>query len=219
MEEVQRKNYHLVYLYIFGITFLTTTLSFIGYKIQLLPMLISLIIVIAGFYFVWIKKLSKVNLYFNNILNLLAANIIAYFLINYFIKSQDTITGLIIGIAVMDVFSFTKRGKNTLNAKLSGNINTMARLSICLPVPGNPGLQQIIGVGDLLYYSIITMYYIKLAGTSAGLQAAMIILIGQLVNTIAILVLKRIQKEKYKGFPATLFPGMFIIIANVFRMI
>jgi hypothetical protein len=220
MEKVQRNYYLLIYIFILVITFITTALCFLSNNMPVLLMLISLIIIMAGIYFVWLKKLSKRILYFNNILNILAANILAYFLIHYLINSQSTIIGMILGIVVMDVFSFTKRGKNTLNAKLSGNINTMARLSVCLPIPKKPGLQQIIGVGDLLYYALITMYYIKSGRTSAaGIHAAMIILIGQLVNIIAILVIKRIQKEQYKGFPATLFPGIFIIIATVFRFI
>ncbi len=219
MKEFKRNYYFLIYLFLLVITFITTALCFIFYKMPVLPILVSLIIIIVGIYFVWLKKLSKRNLYFNNILNLLAANIIAYFLVHYLIKYQSTIIGMILSIAFMDVLSFTKRGKNTLNAKLIGNINTMTRLSICLPIPGNPGLQQIIGVGDLLYYSIITMFYLKSGGRSAGLHAAMLILIGQLVNIIAIQVLKRVQKEHYKGFPATLFPGVYIIIATIFQFI
>jgi hypothetical protein len=167
----------------------------------------------------WSRKLSKKTLYLNNILNILAANLIAYFLIGYLMKSQDTITGLIIGVVGMDVFSFTKRGKNTLNAKLAGNINTLARLSICLPIPGHPGLQQIIGIGDLLYYSIITMYYINAYGMLTGLKAGMIILFGQIVNIISTEVLKKIQKEQYKGFPATLFPGLVIILVDIIGLI
>jgi hypothetical protein len=219
MENEHRKNFYLVYIFIFVITFIVTALTFISYRIPQWLMLFSFILVIAGICFLWLRKLSKTNLYLNNLLNLLISNIIAYFLTSYLIISQDRIMGFIIGIVAMDVFSFTKRGKNTLNAKLTGNINTMARLSICLPIPGSPGLQQIIGVGDILYYSTITMYFIKSSGTLSGLYAVMIILIGQFINIIAILVLNKYQQEKYKGFPATLFPGMFIFIVSVFRLI
>lgn len=219
MEEAKRKYYFLVYIFILAITLIVIALSFISYKIPVLPMLILLALVIAGICFVWVSKLSKKNLYLNNILLLLAANILAYILINYVIKYTDTVNGIIIGVAVTDVFSFSKRGKHTLNAKLSGNINTLARLSVCLPLPKIPGLQPIIGVGDLLYYSIITIYYTEKGGILTGLYAGLIIFIGQLANIIAILILKKIQKERFKGYPATLFPGMFALIANVLRLI
>jgi hypothetical protein len=219
MAKEKYKYYYLKYVFLWGITFLIVALSFISYKISILPMLVSFIIIMVSVILLWSRKLSKNSLYLNNLLNILAANMIAYFVTGYVIKSQDTMLGVIVGVAVMDVFSFTKRGKNTLNAKLAGNINTMARLSICLPIPGYPGLQQIIGVGDLLYYSIITIYYIKSYGMLSGLNAGIFILIGQIVNIIFIEVLKKIQKEQYKGFPATLFPGAVIILAMVIGLI
>ncbi|HEX3078363.1 MAG TPA: hypothetical protein VHQ24_16015 [Lachnospiraceae bacterium] len=151
----------------------------------------------------------------NNIINLFAPNVIAYFILFYIAKSKEFIFGYIVAVAAMDVFSFTKAGKQSLNRKLIGNTNSLARLSICLPVPRKPGLQPIIGVGDILYYTIITMFCIYSKNVTAGLYAAIIVLIGQLVNTVSTSILIRVQKEHYKGFPATLFPGLFIFIVGI----
>lgn len=219
MDNTKRKNFILAYIYIIAITFLVIALSYISIKIPILPMMITFIFVIAAICFVWKRKLSKFILYVNNVLLLLATNIIAYILVNYVIKSLDSLNGIVVSVSVIDVISFTKLGKHTLNAKLMNNTNSLARLSVCLPLPKVPGLLPIIGAGDLQYYSMITMYYIKTAGNMAGLYAALILVIGQLINIIAILILKKIQKERYKGFPATLFPGMFIFIANIFGLI
>lgn len=219
MNEKKHDNYYMEYICMLVITGIICTISFIIYKLPTLIMIISFIFIMAATVLLWLRKLTKKNLYLNDFLNLLAPNIIALFFVSNLIKSKSTIIGFMLGVAIMDVFSFTKRGKNTLNAKLAGNINTMARLSICLPIPGKPGLQQIIGVGDLFYYSMITMYYIHFAGILASLKAVLIIFIGQLVNIVSIILLKRIQKNLYKGFPATLFPCVFIIIADCLHMI
>lgn len=219
MNEKKHDNYYMEYICMLVITAIICSISFIIYKLPTLIMIISFIVIIAATVLLWLRKLTKKNLYFNDVLNLLLPNIIALFFVSNVIKSKSGIMGFMLGVAIMDMFSFTKRGKNTLNAKLVGNINTMARLSICLPIPGKPGLQQIIGVGDLFYYSMMTMYYIHFAGASAGLKTALIIFIGQLVNIVSIVLLKIIQKSRYKGFPATLFPCVFVIIGDCLHII
>lgn len=219
MENEQHNNYSLAYILISIVTFVAIALSFAIYRLPALPMLISILIVMAGICFVWSRKLSKKNLYVNNVLILLVANMLAYFFTDYLIISKDRLFGFVIGVAVVDVFSFTKRGKHTLNAKLAGNVSTLARLSICLPIPGKPGLQQIIGVGDLVYYSTITMFFLKAPEASNGLIVAILILVGQFVNIISTMVLKKLQKEQYRGFPATLFPGVIVFIASIIQWI
>jgi hypothetical protein len=180
-------------------------------------MIIPVLFVTLGLIIVWKKALSKKLLYFNNLLLLLFPACLAYFAVSYVIHSTDIIIGLVAGVAVMDVYSFTKRGKNTLNAKACGNMNTLARLSVCLPVPKKPGLQPIIGVGDLTYYSLIMMYFVKSDGMKAGAITFLIILLGQLINILSIIYVKK--KQLFNGFPATLFPGLFIFIAVVLNII
>jgi hypothetical protein len=179
----------------------------LSYNIVIPAFCIILIFIIL----LWTKKLSKKTLYFLDILNLLEANLVGYLIIYIVISSSDTMIGILCGVIVADVFSFTKSGKNTLNAKLVGNINTLAKLSICLPVPKKQGLSPIVGVGDLIFYSMIIMHSIKYQGISVGYISFLLILAGQTANILFISII--IRKNWYKGFPATLFPGVFFIAA------
>lgn len=216
MSEPQKKTLIWEYIYMLLITAIIGLLPFLYYKLPSVIMLIFVIFVVAGLIIVWKSKLSKKLLYFNNLLLFIFPACLAYFANCYIIHSMDTIIGVVVGVAVMDVVSFTKRGRNTLNAKASANMNTLARLSVCLPVPKKPGLQPIIGVGDLTYYSVIMIYFINSDGVQAGLIAFSVIFLGQLVNILAIMYVKK--KQLFDGFPATLFPGLFIFIGAILHI-
>jgi hypothetical protein len=173
-------------------------------------------ITLFGVLVVWKKPLSKKLLYINNLLLIFASLCITHILIFVFALSTDSLIGVLAGVAIMDFISFTRAGRITLNAKLVGNMNLLARFSIVLPVPKKPGLQPIIGVGDLTYYSLITMFFLKTDGITAGLISALIIFVGQCVNIIFIAIMKK--RQWAKGFPATMFPGLFILIAIFFNI-
>lgn len=164
---------------------------------------------------IWAKPLSKKSLYLLNILNLLGAACLAYLIINKVIKSTDSFIAMIIIIAVMDVFSFTRKGRKTPNARLMNNTNALARLCICLPVTGKPGLQPIIGVGDLYFYSAILLFNLNMFSIHAFGRTFFMLLVGQLGNIIVISIIK--NKSWFKGFPATLFPGLFCILSLFLR--
>lgn len=208
---IQKTNYIWVYLYLMGLSIVIGFLPFLFFKLPIHLLIGILLITICGVYIVWKRPLSKKLLYFNNLLLLCAPLCITYLIVFYFTQSTDSFIGMIAGVAIMDVFSFTRFGRSTINAKLTNNTNSLARLSICLPVPKKPGLQPIIGVGDLTYYSLITMFSLRSGGITSGLIAVLIIFIGQIVNIIFIAIMKKRQWKK--GFPATLFPGLFTIIA------
>jgi len=217
MKENQKSNYLWEYLYIIGLTIIIGILPFLFFRLPFQLVLVILVITIFGVFTVWKKPLSKKLLYINNLLLLCAPLCLTYIITFIFIHTTDSFIGMIVGVAIMDVFSFTRSGRNTLNAKLFSNTNSLARLSVCLPVPKKPGLQPVIGVGDLTYYSLITMFSLKVDGITGGLIAVLILFIGQLVNIIFIAIMKK--KQCTKGFPATLFPGLFIIIAIIFNIL
>lgn len=217
MNGEQEKNYVWEYFYMLCLTFMPCLLPFLCYRLPYQFMAVIVIITIIGFFIVWKRKLSKKLLYFNNILLLLVSVCIAYFIIYFFVTTTDRMIGIILGVAAWDVYSFTKSGRNTLNAKLIGNTNSLARLSICLPVPKKPGLQPILGVGDLNYYSLITMFTIKSTGITGGLIALFVLFTGQLANILSISVLR--ERHWLKGFPATLFPGLLYILATILHIL
>lgn len=197
------------YGYMIGMTAISCILSFLLSKIALPVISILFLVDIAGIVVLWTRPLSRRLLYFLNVLNSLASVSFAYLLVTVFIKSIDSFITVVVIIVVMDVFSFTKAGKKTPNARLINN-NTLARLSICLPVPGKPGLQPIIGVGDLYFYSVIAVFSLHNFGLDIFGNILLLILAAQLINILLISLIK--NKTWYKGFPATLFPGIFYLI-------
>lgn len=202
------------YGYMLGMTAISGILAFLMNKMSLPVILILFLVDLAGIIVLWLKPLSRKLLYILNVLNCLASVSFAYLLITAFIKSVDSFVAFIIILVVMDVFSFTKAGKKTPNAKLISNNNALPRLSICLPVPDKPGLQPIIGVGDLYFYGTISVFSIHHFGMSVFGYIVLLILAGQLINILLISYIK--EKVWYKGFPATLFPGIFYLLILFF---
>ncbi|RDU23222.1 hypothetical protein [Anaerosacchariphilus polymeriproducens] len=198
------------YGYMLAMTAISCILAYLLNKLILPAIFIILLAVLVGIVVLWTKPISRKLLYLHNILNSLASVSFAYLLVTVFIKSVDSFITVVIIIVVMDLFSFTKAGKKTPNAKLINNNNTLARLSICLPVPGKPGLQPIIGVGDLYFYSAMSVFSLHIFGVNVFGNIFCLILVGQLINILLISIIK--NKIWYKGFPATLFPGIFYLI-------
>ncbi len=217
MSSEHNVSYLWEYIYMLGLTIMICLLPFLSFRLPNWLVLIIILAVAACIIIVWKRNLSKKLLLYNNILIVIAPLCLSYLLDIFLLKSVDSLVGVILAVAVMDVFSFTKSGKNTLNAKLMGNMNALARLSVCLPVPKKPGLQPIIGIGDLNYYSIIIMFFLISDGITAGFIASLTIFSGQLINIASILMIRK--KPWYKGFPATLFPSILIFIAVLLRLI
>jgi len=197
----------------FGMTAIGCMLAFLLNKIIFPVILILFIVNLAGVVVLWTRPLSRNLLYLLNVLNCLASVSFACLLVTVFIKSVDSFLTMMIIIVVMDVFSFTKKGKKTPNARLINQSNTLARLSICLPVPGKPGLQPIIGVGDLYFYSVISVFLLHFFGANNFGYMLLMVLAGQLLNILFIAIIK--NKTWYKGFPATLFPGILSLIIMI----
>lgn len=205
------KNVKWEYCYIFGMTAADCILAFLLAELSLSVVLIAFITELIGIAILWTKPLSKKMLYVLDVLNCLGAVSLAYLLVGTLIRETETFVAVIIVIVVMDVFSFTRAGRKTPNAILISKSSTVARLSICLPVPGKPGMQPIIGVGDLYFYGLITIFAMQQLGTGVFGKVFLLILSGQLINILLITNMKK--KAWYKGFPATLFPGILCIFA------
>ncbi len=120
------------YGYMWSVTIVACALSYLCKYLKAEILLPSLSILLVWVILLWKKPISKKVLYQLNVLNLFGAVMLGSIL--SFIVSKDIMIGIIFGVVIMDVLSFTKYGKNTLNAKLSERTNSLARLSICLPV-------------------------------------------------------------------------------------
>lgn len=214
---MEKKSLAWGYSYMLGITSIICILAALVNKITLMVISIVFLINIVGIIVLWTRPLSKKSLYLLNIFNILAASSFAYLIIAFLIDSIESFVVMITIIVVMDVFSFTKKGKMTPNARLMNNNNALARLCICLPVPKKPGLQPVIGVGDLYFYSAIMFFSLHTFGVSVLGKVFLLIFVGQLTNIILISIIK--NKVWYKGFPATLFPGAFYLVGLLSRFI
>lgn len=87
----------------------------------------------------------------------------------------DGIISLGVAISIMDILSFTKYGKHTVNAKAMSNSNFMSKLIVYGKGKGDI-LIPTRGIGDYFF------------------------------------IFRLIQKERYKGFPATVFPFVCVAI-------
>ena len=210
MKENKKTNLFWEYLYMLLITATISLLPLLYYQALVPVMLLILLSTLALIIVIWRKPMSKSLLYLLNLLNVIAVGSFAFFILLILRNTPESIISLIIVIVLLDVYSFTKRGKNTLNAKLIAQPTALARLSFCLPVPGKPGLQPIIGVGDLYFYSVMALFALDTYNILSYFIVVIILITGQLSNILFIYYIK--DKSWYKGFPATLFPGLLYLV-------
>ncbi len=211
------KGFRVGLLFMALITGLICALTALLYEVQSIIIIISFVVILGLNIVLWKRKLSKGLLYAHNLLNILGAITFGYLISNITVHSKDALFGLIVGYVAMDVFSFTRRGGFLPNSKLMNQSDMLARLSISLPLPKLKGLFPIIGIGDMAYYSMITMSTLKACGISELLTIMSILFIGQLLNIGCILIIS--SKKWYKGFPATLMPGVLFLISIITNFI
>lgn len=215
---METKTISWVYSYMLIVTIVICVIAALTDMLRMPIIIILFLISITAIIVLWNRPLNKKSLYLLNIFNLLGASLLANLIVRLLVGSIEEIIIMIITIIAADVFSFTRKGKKTLNARLIRNHNTLARLSICLPIPNKPGLQAIIGVGDLYFYSTMILFSLHNFGSSGLPEAFLFVLVGQAFNILLIIVF--INKDWYKGFPATLFPGLCylagVLVTRVF---
>lgn len=112
-------------------------------------------------------------------------------------------------ISIMDILSFTKYGKHTVNAKAMSNTHFMSKLVVYGKGKGTV-LIPTKGVGDYFYYALWVAGVWNLStGFTAYIMATVMIFIGTAIDYLIIAHLYK--KDNYKGFPATVIP--FICVA------
>ena len=116
-------------------------------------------------------------------------------------------------ISLIDILSFTKYGKHTMNAKAMSNVHFMSKL-IVYGKEKNDVLIPTCGIGDYLYYSMwISGIHTVSDLIYAYILAAIMILLGSGIHYA--IIMKLCQRENYKGFPGTIFPFLCIAILYV----
>ncbi len=113
-------------------------------------------------------------------------------------------------ISVMDILSFTKYGKHTINARAMSNVHFMSKL-IVYGKEKNDVLVPTCGIGDYFYYSLwISGIHTVSGSIYAYLLAVCMILLGSCIHYA--IIMRLCQRENYKGFPGTIFPFLCIAI-------
>ena len=128
-------------------------------------------------------------------------------------KQLDLESTISIGVVVttMDIISFTKIGKRTVNAKAMSNKTVAAKLFV-YGLDKNDVLIPTCGFGDYLYYAM------WISGTHAlssfGMSyvfVAFLVCVGTIIQSITVKVLAK--RDGFKGFPGTVFPFLCTVLA------
>jgi len=113
-------------------------------------------------------------------------------------------------VAIVDVLSFTKKGKNTTNAKIMNNKEFMYKLIVYgisfkdkSPVPTK-------GLGDFIYYAVLLSALFSFSKSSnILLLGTLLCFTGCALNWIIIPFIYK--KSWYRGFPATIIPFALLL--------
>lgn len=128
-------------------------------------------------------------------------------------KQLDLESTISIGAVVttMDIISFTKIGKRTVNAKAMSNKTVAAKLFV-YGLDKNDVLIPTCGFGDYLYYAM------WISGTHAlssfGMSyvfVAFMVCVGTIIQSITVKILAK--RDGFKGFPGTVFPFLCTVLA------
>lgn len=126
-------------------------------------------------------------------------------------KQLDLEGVLSIGAAVttMDIISFTKIGKRTVNAKAMSNVRLTSKLFVYGKEQGDT-LIPTCGIGDYLYYAIwIAGMHTVSASIYAYVGVSCLIFLGTAIQYA--LIVQLAKRPNYKGFPGTVFPFLCIL--------
>lgn len=131
----------------------------------------------------------------------------------WFGKQLDLESTISIGAVVttMDIISFTKIGKRTVNAKAMSNKTVAAKLFV-YGLDKNDVLIPTCGFGDYLYYAmwISGTHALSSSGMSYVFVAVMVC-VGTIIQSITVKVLAK--RDGFKGFPGTVFPFLCTVLA------
>jgi hypothetical protein len=162
--------------------------------------------------FVYVRKpLNKKHLILNSMICMIAVLLFGV-MIGRFIPLSSAIT---VGfcVAIVDVISFTKKGENTMNAKVMSNKPLMSKLIVYGMSFKNKAPVPTKGLGDFAYYAILlSTLYQRSEEMTILILGCTAVFLGCVVNWIIVCFIY--NKTWYKGFPATIVP--FIMLMPIY---
>nr|WP_295975180.1 hypothetical protein [uncultured Bacillus sp.] len=208
-ERLKESILHSILIVILAFIFL----AFFILKINHVVLLITAIIGMA-YLLIYVKKpFNKNDLIVNGVFCMLAV-LLCGVLIGRYIPIASAI-GIGMAVGIVDVLSFTKKGKNTANAKVMRNKPLMSKLIVYgisfkdqSPVPTK-------GLGDFMYYAILLSALFQFSkSTTILFLGCFAVFLGCVINWIIVCFIYK--KPWYKGFPATIIPFIFLIPLYIF---
>lgn len=204
-ERLKESILHSIIISILALILLTVfILKIINNVLLLITTIIGMIYVL-----IYVKKpFNKNHLIISGFICLLTVLLFGILIGRYISITSAIAIGISVGI--VDVLSFTKKGKNTTNAKVMGNKPLMYKLIVYgisfkdkSPVPTK-------GLGDFMYYAILlsTLFQFTKSNTILFL-GILFCFLGCAINWIIIHFIYK--RPWYRGFPATIIPFIFLL--------
>ena len=116
----------------FGLGLLAVLLTFL---VSLLPsptIVIATVVIMVANVWAWRQGLQKSILRMHSVLNLLSGTLLGV-IIASLLSGLSGLIAFLVGFSTMDLISFTRFGKWTLNRKLMGSAPLLRRLSVSDP--------------------------------------------------------------------------------------
>lgn len=206
-ERLKESILHSIIISILAFTLLTVfILKITNNGLLLITTIIGIIYIL-----IYVKRpFNKSHLIINGFICLLIVLLFGILIGRYISTASSIGIGIGISVGIVDVLSFTKKGKNTTNAKLMSNKLLMYKLIVYgisfkdkSPVPMK-------GLGDFMYYAILLSALFQFTKSTTILFLGMIFcFLGCVINWIIIPFIYK--KPWYKGFPATIIPFILLL--------
>lgn len=164
--------------------------------------ILGIIYILINLFFI---KYKKEHLFINGIISYVTVILLGVWTGGIFDVAE--IICLAASVSIVDVVSFTKYGKNTPNAKLMSNGNTMYKL-IVYGKGKEAILYPTLGIGD--YYNFSFWISGLSNNTYMLILLCFAIWMGNLINNM--ITYKIHNKPTYKGLPATIIPFVCIVV-------
>ncbi len=205
-------SYLWIYLYILIISLLIVSFTSLLLPLNFLFTIVLLLLSIIPGIIAWKLNFSNTALILHSITNFFAPVLLAI-LISYPLSNPVILVSFLIPVATIDLISFTRLGRNTINSRIGSNTMLAKRLSICLPLPGDKTMYQITGLGDTFIFALITATSIKILNPKGFTIAIISVVFGQIFNILGILYLK--NRPNFRGFPAATAPIVLYILLMI----
>ena len=211
----QRRSKRLAWisLHILGVSLAAALLSIAASPIPPVGLAIVVVVSAGAVLWMWGRGLDRRRLSLLSVANLLGGAA-AGMLAAQWLPTAGSLLSFLAGFAIMDLVSFTRLGRWTLNAYLMGRAPILRRLSVSLPLPGLPDPYPVLGVGDVFCYSLLVAGGRGVFGGFWPWPAVGAIVVGQALNIGYFLLFAR--RPWFRGFPATFMPVILFVLAAIF---